>query len=312
MDRLYNYFYSAHTTDGGSRTFGIEIETLFVDRVTRSPIDERCSQLLMSHLAGTGEWKPKGISNGYILEMAVNGFVLKYDVGFNLLEITTPTALVSRKEALFTRLGERLEELYSAAASVNAEGVTSHCDGSTAATIVLRSTNNFLDFYLNGESIANLTHIAAVHYNIDLESVEQGFTWMHKLTSYFKNRDWPPSESRHYWEAFLAGSPARYEPERYGASPEPDDYLRTLARLKVYKNRVTSEPFLENPPRQFYKCQQVDIEEFLASVWWWSRLRVRNGRLVLEIRAVPRNNDERLRTDFEDILRFLGILVVYS
>src|SRR6266487_2343478 len=107
MDRLDNYFYSARTTDGGNRTFGIEIETLFVDRVTRNPIDERCSQLLMSHLASTGKWKPKTIFNGYILEMTVNGYVLKYDVGFNLLEITTPTALVSSKEALFTTLGER-------------------------------------------------------------------------------------------------------------------------------------------------------------------------------------------------------------
>ena len=306
MERLYRYFFSADTTDADKRTFGIEVETLFVDEVTHHPIDYRRSQQLMSQLVSGGKWRPRIVDKGSYTELSADGFALKYEVGSNLLEITTPAVTVSHKDMLFSLLGKHLEQLYSAAASVNAVSCESHYDGSTETALVLNSKSSFLDFDLNGDSFAHLAHIAAVHFNIDLESVYQGLQWMRQMTSYFEMRDWPLPESRHCWQMFLAQSPAGYEVERYGKPPDADEYLRTLAGLRVYKNRTLSEPFLENPPRPFYECEQVDIDLFVASVWWWSRLRVRHERLVLEIRAVPRSSDGRLRSDFEDIRRFLN------
>lgn len=243
MERLYRYFFSADTTDADKRTFGIEVETLFVDEVTHHPIDYRRSQQLMSQLVSGGKWRPRIVDKGSYTELSADGFALKYEVGSNLLEITTPAVTVSHKDMLFSLLGKHLEQLYSAAASVNAVSCESHYDGSTETALVLNSKSSFLDFDLNGDSFAHLAHIAAVHFNIDLESVYQGLQWMRQMTSYFEMRDWPLPESRHCWQMFLAQSPAGYEVERYGKPPDADEYLRTLAGLRVYKNRTLLSHF---------------------------------------------------------------------
>jgi hypothetical protein len=61
------------------------------------------------------------------------------------------------------------------------------------------------------------------------------------------------------------------------------------------------------PPKPFEFIQDANIELFLKSVWWLSRLRVRSGSLVLEIRPIPRESDADIKKSVMTVLAVLNI-----
>lgn len=102
-------------------------------------------------------------------------------------------------------------------------------------------------------------------------------------------------------------SVAGYEPERFG--PPPTDfeaYLAALARLKLFMNRGGESFALLKPPRTLDAVDDPDLDWFVTFVWWWTRLRVRSGRLVLEVRPVPRSTDADLAAVFAELRAAAG------
>jgi hypothetical protein len=80
-----------------------------------------------------------------------------------------------------------------------------------------------------------------------------------------------------------------------------------LASLKAYFKADLDGVFLLQPPQPLYEVPDADLELFVSYVWWWTRLRVRNSKLVLELRAIPRGNDEDLLSALEDIRSLLQL-----
>lgn len=308
MDRLRDYFIEAQTCSSSNRHFGIELETLFVNKEDNKPISLQVSQKMMQDMVCLYKWQVIVEYHGFISEITNEGYCLKYDVGWNLFELTTPAVPVLQSNNLFATLAKYIKNLYSCAEQHNAVSLKGYCDNNKSNTLIPATELEELYLELNGNSLTYLGHIAAIHYNIDLTSVQEGMSWISILETMYANQGWPPPESQYYWNCFLQESEANYEPQRYGPAPQNfEEYLSCLSNFKVFLNKVNNKVFLETPPPTFKNCFEVDLNWFVTFVWWWTRLRVRNNKLVLEIRAVPRGNDSEISLNFNNIrseLRF--------
>jgi len=300
---LKQYFESALVCKATNRHFGVEIETLFVDSVTEKPISKECSQGIMLGLVKNFDWRVQGQFRDVYGELVKDEFILKYDVGCNLFEMVTPAVRLLSKESLFARMQGYLNELYEVARSLKAQPLFKHCDYDTSNTVLESTEMDSLYWDLNGPAIIYLGHIAAIHYNIDLTSIEEGMSMMKRVLNLSEQKNWPPPESLQYWKEFMESSVAKYESKRFGPPPvDYDEYLTTLGSLRVFMNNGEQGLFLERPPKTLEECSTADLNLFVTYVWWWVRFRVRNDKLVLEIRTVPRQKDADIVTNFNEII----------
>ena len=60
-----------------------------------------------------------------------------------------------------------------------------------------------------------------------------------------------------------------------------------------------------SPAVPFIETENPDIELYLRSVWWYSRLRKRNDLLVLEIRNIPRRTNNLIKEEWDKIKKIL-------
>ncbi len=76
----------------------------------------------------------------------------------------------------------------------------------------------------------------------------------------------------------------------------------------VMKRGADGYPTMCTPARPFAQTPDADMELFLRSIWWYSRLRVRGGTLVLEVRFIPRGSDEDMHRNVEQMLAYLEVI----
>ncbi|MBD3281375.1 hypothetical protein GF391_01375 [Candidatus Uhrbacteria bacterium] len=294
-----------------TRKIGLEVETLFIDRTSGRPICRETSQKMLLRLVSSSAWKIKEIKGDTIVRLAQAESTLIFDLGWNNVELVTPTWPADR--FLFEGLAwtnARLTELYAAAEYYNARPAKTCYDGhADLDTLVMPDERDQIWTELDGPILCSLGHIASVHVNIDLKSMSEGFEFIKQLNKFYKDHDWPPKKVREIWERYIAKSYAEYEPTRYGPPPETrSDYLRQLAGYKVMMNTSRDGELQRMTKAEtFYQIPIVDYELFVRSVWWWNRLRVRNNHLVLEARGIPRGNDTHLRRDVADVLSLLDL-----
>jgi hypothetical protein len=113
--------------------------------------------------------------------------------------------------------------------------------------------------------------------------------WIKKLTGLYERKNWPFVHNFQIWQEYIANSTAKYEKSRYALPPKTfEQYLKQLSELKVVMRQYNGTMQIAADPQPFSASSQVNIELFLRSVWWYFRLRVRNRKLVLEIRDIPR------------------------
>ena len=308
VERLRNYFLGARTCEPWSRRVGLEVETLFVDGRTAEPIGWPTSQAILRRLAAAPGWRTGAIHGDLVTELGRGGTALKYDTGWNIFELITEPYRLSDHARLFADATLCLAELYEAAGQSGARPLATHSDGCRSDTVAPCGPSYELSRRLNGPSIRYLAHIASVHYNFDLCSVDEGMAWIAALAALYERRQWPPAEAQACWREFLAEADAGYEKRRFGAPPVTfRDYVAELAGFKVFVAPSDGGPRLVQPPRRLDQGFPDDHDLFVKFVWWWSRLRVRGGQLVLEARAVPRADDGALAMVFELLCRALGI-----
>ena len=294
MERLLAYFQGAKVC-GQNRKLGIETETLFVD-VRYQPISYLISQGMMQHLRDVLDWQVAAQKNGVIVRLEKAGFAISYELGWNNFELTTPAYDLA--EDVFREHDQMLKELYQAgedyAAQPLAESAQGSWDHHFSDTLMIPDQRDKIWLKLDGEALFGLGHIAAVHFNLDLKSIPEGMAWIRKLNHFFVEAGWPPPYNLLVWRKYIQESLVGYDEKRYG--PAPDDfgeYCHTLSSFAVVMERQGKDLHIANPPLPFYRRQNPDIDLFLRSVWWYPRLRVRNGNLVLEIRDVPRGIEPR-------------------
>jgi len=162
-------------------------------------------------------------------------------------------------------------------------------DGSSSNTLIMPDKRDEIWLELDGQALYGLGHIASIHFNIDLVSVEEGMRFISRLMPLFEKQGWPPQSNSGVWNGYLRESRAKYQEGRYG--PPPTDFCKYCSRLASYAvvmNSINGRLEIAKPRLPFANCSNPNIDMFLRSVWWWMRLRVRGGKLVLEIRDVPR------------------------
>lgn len=293
----------------GEQRIGLEVETLFVDRRTKEPITREQSQGIMKRLAESRHFRRCGIGTttvekfGDTITAVKNGVVqVFYELGWNNFELTYNPYWLTDFPLMFSALPDMLECLYIAALYEDAEPVKDSYDGfEDLDTLMMPDERDQAWKDLDGPVLCVLGHIASVHYNIGLTSIDEGMRWISKINELRGRHGWPSAAATHIWGRYLAESRAGYQSDRFGSTPTTnfDEYCRRLSEYKIVMNRIDGVPYRIVEPKSFAETPDIDIELFLRSVWWGARLRVRDHELVLEIRDVPRGDDESMQTNFD-------------
>jgi hypothetical protein len=307
MHDLESYFLSTTTFSQHERCFGIEIETLVCDSLTKRPISRLTSQQMMSSLVARG-WSVVLTRNDLISEIQKSNMRLRYDCGWNMFELITPAMRVADAAGLFADLNCTMREFNEVTAELGAFPLQSYYDGDTSDTQLLATRLDELYVPLNGAAIVHLCHVAAVHFNFDVRTVDEGFSWIRRLNAFYSRMQWPPPESRAAWHRFIDESIANYEMDRYGPPPESlKEFCAKLGSFRVYVDFVGDDWQLVQPARPFVERGANNMDMFVSYVWWWSRFRIRNGRLTLELRAPPRTKDSDVEATFGVLRQVLEV-----
>jgi len=329
VQRLIKYFNSAKTCTPETRKVGIEVETLMTPierpRAATPMITREQSQQIMQWMFSKLNDQYFGVKSemfesdsGAKVALSVECRLGKiiFELGWNNFELITQAYPIDRAEQLFIDAHDMLEMLCRASNSVGACMLpSSHTDMARELdypdTLMMPDERDHAWKHLDGPVLRVLGHIASVHYNVDLCSLEEGMRFIAIINQLRHRYVWPDPNADQVWKKYLQQSRANYEPDRYGPAPEGSvtDYCRKLATYKVVMRKVNGTPIPCNPALQFSETPNMDdqIDLFLRSVWWGTRLRVRGDKLVLEIRDVPRGLDSDIRRDWYRIARALDI-----
>lgn len=292
MERIKRHFENAMVCQPDTRMAGIETESLFVNAADGQTISLEKSQKIMKKLVEFG-YSIEEEKNSLITKVKKEGIFVSYDLGWNNFEIITPPILVSKINVLFTIHDKALKELRLAGKHSGARMLELSHDNSLSDTLIIPDKRDEIWLELDGPALYGVGHISCIHYNIDLTSIEEGMEWIKKMMAFYQQDrqvPWPAKANKHIWEEYISNSFAQYEKDRYGPSPADfESYCNKLAGYKVVMNKVNDNLSIADPVLSFAKTKEADIDLFLRSVWWWARLRVRGGNLVLEIRDIPRS-----------------------
>lgn len=335
MDRLKKHFMGARTCTPETRAWGLEIETLFVDKLPdtilrdpdlkgryphEQPIERSTSQRMFLSLVEKHGWTITGIRGGTVVQIDKiimhaehnHFYTLIFELGWNNIELITPACCICPEEAKFLELDRQLAALHSVAELYNGRAyLGSYDQWEHKDTLMMPDKRDEVWKELDGPVLCVLGHIASVHYNIDLCSIDEGMKWIRKIANLRKRHGWPNHEVARIWTRYLAESHAGYEPDRYGTTPARnfEEYCDKLAGYKVHMGHIGNrdpKPQRIAMPLSYRETHWVSEELFLRSVWWGARLRVRGDQLVLEIRDVPRGTDSEIRENFKILRQELG------
>ncbi len=306
--RLREHFASSVMFNRRFRQVGLEIESLIVDRAGY-PISLNVSKKIMETLVMEFGWHTAAVTPmGHIIAVQSRLGTFKYDSGWNLFELNTVPIFVSEIPELWKSIERANFDLRKAADVCDAVVLQSHIDKSNEDTLLLADERDRLFALLDGKALIGMAHIASVHVNVECASPTEAFQWINKLEHLYAKEGWPRQESEEAWRRFLVRSHARYEPDRFGEPPKYfEDYCQRLSKYRVFVDGDNERVNAVVPPQPFEYMQDANIELFLRSVWWLSRLRVRSGRLVLEIRPIPRESDADIKKSVMTVLDVLNI-----
>lgn len=309
MERLVQYFSKAHCCTPENRQLGVEIETLFVDREGH-PITRYVSQSIFQDLVSSNGWQIMERVGGFFSRIRnLVGWELSVDLGWNNIElIPGPEALSSFSwDAMNAVLGE----VYRVAATHSAYPLFGpHDDSLDVDTLAVPDERDRVWIELDGQlPLQTLGHIASIHYNVDLVSPEEGIEWIADLNKEYYPKilevyDTPAYAHNSVWRRYIKESLAGYEDWRFGYCPGQslELYCWWLSVVRVVMNKMPDGSLYRClPARSFAQTEDPDIDLFLRSVWWYTRMRVRGGNLVMEIRNVPRFEDEAIEREWDVI-----------
>jgi len=296
VERLRQHFENAKCCTPQDRQIGIEIETLFVDKNQR-PIDRSTSQKMLTILAGNFNWVVDQRKNGYITQLSKNGFILVYELGCNNLELNTPTYHIEDSR-LFVTIQILIAMIEEAAHMCQARLLPVSWDEHLDDNLMIPDKRDEIWVEVDGPALFGLGHIASIQFNFDLCSIEEGMGFIRDLNYLYTQMNWPHEANFRIWRNYIKNSLANYEHDRYAPAPVSfEKYITRLSQMKVIMQKNGNGLQICRPAKPFAQTDVKDIEMFLRSVWWYTRFRVRNGKLVLEIRDIGRKSGLHLTLD---------------
>lgn len=273
--------------DPCSYRVGIEVETLFRGS-NGGLMTFRQSQGLFARLMQRGNWTPSSTAPcGSVVDIVdPENNRLKYDAGHANIELATSPAQLAD---ILPSCRGCLHELYGAAARVEAAPYFGPIAPSEEDTLIALTPRDRSWLQVDGrDAFAPIARIASVQFTFGVPR-EKAIEWLNRLAgSLDEFIGGFPQHS--IWRQYIEKSRAGYRPCRFGGPlrfGSFEEYCHELSKhhvIEVENSRLTP----------FGDIEDLDVPQFLRSVWWFFRLRRYGNELCIEIRPIGRWDDERI------------------
>ncbi|HEX3082843.1 MAG TPA: hypothetical protein VHQ86_06395 [Candidatus Saccharimonadia bacterium] len=279
-----------HFTNGTEGTItgrqvGCEVETDFVDAITRAPISAAVSRKILAARAG----RPEGCEQ-------------KLELGRQKIELAiapSPSAY-----ELIERTHASLAWLYGVAGEHGAVPLFEP-EISWAGDLLDVSSDprDQVWIQLDGHpALEELCRCSSVQFTVDVHPGDAVDVLNALWGARLHERDYAPNDRR--WRAYIGRSAAGYRPDRY-AGPRGfdslEDYVQQLVRHDVVMHQ--GRPVRLSP----LEVPDLDLDLFLRSVWWHYRLRRFGGTLAVEVRPLARRHDDDIRVAWKAVATAIGL-----
>lgn len=277
------------------RRVGAEVETSFVTALG-FPATIEAVQLGFRQLITVG-WKALDAKGPIVTELVKDGWRISFELGRQNVELASPP--MDRSD-LIAAVQATLVELYQAMAGAGLQPVFQPVLETDEDLLIIPDERDATWLKLDGRNSLNLlARSSSVQFTFAL-SPSEAISVINRLNA---NRDRFLSDypQEVMWRRYIAESHAGYDPQRYGGPAHfcsLEHYCCELAKQPVVMGEQLV-PFAE------VDGEQLDVSLFVRSVWWYFRLKRFDDTLCVEVRSLPRREDDRLAEQFmlvEDII----------
>lgn len=278
----------SHFVNGSERTqtgaqIGVEIETDFVSEDGLPPHPATTHAILQCT-----EGRPAGCDH-------------KLEVSRAKFELVV--APQRRDDTLLTLACDGLQWLYRVAARWGLRPRFSPEFESPERLLLVTNERNAQWLDIDGPlAVEELCRCSSVQFTIDVHPADAiscvNALWRTQLHTF----DYAPNTRR--WNAFIASSLAAHSRDRFGGPPG-------FADLSEYVARLNDQPVLihrgQRTRLRASELRDLDVDQYLKSVWWHYRLRRFGETLALEVRPTARRGDEDLAAQLARVRSALAL-----
>ena len=291
MRRLLDYF-SNGITSQTLQTVGMEVETQFVT-TTGEPISVETSQAILRRLVeGLRGWRISKTKGELITELIEdNGSILSYELGRHNIEFSS-APLTTSSIPFLPRMG--LENLYFFAEELGAYPYFAPVLPGSEDLLVIPDERDANWLKLDGrDALSPLARTSSVQFTISV-SPNDAINILNGLGSNLDKflLNYPQDL---VWKQYIASSQANYRSDRYGGPlifANLDNYCELLGRNNVIQGTQLIP---------LSQVTELDIPLYLRSIWWHFRLKRYGNSLCIEVRPLPRLNDNRFEDQFRQV-----------
>ncbi|KKT43382.1 MAG: hypothetical protein UW44_C0007G0029 [Candidatus Collierbacteria bacterium GW2011_GWB2_44_22] len=291
MRRLLDYF-SNGITSQTLQSVGMEVETQFVT-TTGEPISVETSQAILRRLVeGLRGWRISKTKGELITELIEdNGSILSYELGRHNIEFSS-APLTTSSIPFLPRMG--LENLYFFAEELGAYPYFAPVLPGSEDLLVIPDERDANWLKLDGrDALSPLARTSSVQFTISV-SPNDAINILNGLGSNLDKflLNYPQDL---VWKQYIASSQANYRSDRYGGPlifANLDNYCELLGRNNVIQGTQLIP---------LSQVTELDIPLYLRSIWWHFRLKRYGNSLCIEVRPLPRLNDNRFEDQFRQV-----------
>ncbi|MBP6866150.1 MAG: hypothetical protein KBC12_01245 [Candidatus Pacebacteria bacterium] len=295
MQHLLQYF-THGATSKNFQTIGSEVETQFVCE-NGQPISLETSQNILRYLSQCG-WHITQRKNELITSVQdVYGNTFAYELGRQNIEFGS---FVSSVNSVVEITLDSLQKLYSVAALFDAYPFFEPILEGKENLLAIPDERDAIWLQLDGkEALMPMARTSSVQFTISVSPTDAieilnrlGSKTDLFLESYPQDR---------IWREYIRTSKAEYKSDRYGGPllfDSLDDYCQQLSGHSV----VVGPELVP-----FDQVTDLNIPLFIRSVWWYFRLKRYGNDLCIEVRPMPRRNDENIQNQLQMVLDIVKI-----
>ncbi|KKT67993.1 MAG: hypothetical protein UW64_C0032G0006, partial [Microgenomates group bacterium GW2011_GWC1_44_37] len=251
------------------------------------------SQAILRRLVeGLRGWRISKTKGELITELIEdNGSILSYELGRHNIEFSS-APLTTSSIPFLPRMG--LENLYFFAEELGAYPYFAPVLPGSEDLLVIPDERDANWLKLDGrDALSPLARTSSVQFTISV-SPNDAINILNGLGSNLDKflLNYPQDL---VWKQYIASSQANYRSDRYGGPlifANLDNYCELLGRNNVIQGTQLIP---------LSQVTELDIPLYLRSIWWHFRLKRYGNSLCIEVRPLPRLNDNRFEDQFRQV-----------
>lgn len=301
INELVAYFSEGIRTPA-QRKIGMEVETSFLTK-EGVPISEATSQEVLTSLLRRSERNiitQRGEKIAAITVLRGSGEIEQYLYELGRQNIELSSIVHHDSKVLLRDVRESLRRLYQCAQKHGAYPLRAPLFETEEDLLMVPDERDETWILLDGrEALKPLATISAVQFTIDV-SPDEAIPALNRLGEKVEDflDDYPQDR---VWRTYVRDSLAVYRSNRYGGPLQFEsltDYCEKLALHDVVQNGKLVP---------YAKCDRVDIPLYIRSIWWYFRLKRYGESLCIEVRPLPRRDDELFEKQLQFVLDAMNL-----